>query len=58
MENQRVTVGLLDGSQTLNKNQFKRPGYKFVGWTLISSPTDADTVYEDGQKITKNFTDE
>lgn len=58
MENQRVTVGLIDGSQTLNKNQFKRPGYKFVGWTLISSPTDADTVYEDGQKITKNFTEE
>lgn len=58
MENQRVTVGLLDGSQTLNKNQFKRPGYKFAGWTLISSPTDADTVYEDGQEITKNFTEE
>lgn len=58
MENQRVTVGQLDGSQTINKNQFKRHGYKFVGWTLISSPTDVDTVYEDGQPITKDFTDE
>lgn len=58
MENQRVTVGVLNGTQSINPNQFKRPGYKFTGWTLTPAPTDADTVYADGQSITENFTTE
>lgn len=58
MENQRVTVGLLDGTQTINANQFKRPGYKFTGWTLTPAPTDTDTVYADKQSITTDFTGE
>ena len=58
MENQRVTVGLLDGSQKINKNQFKRHGYKFLGWTLAPTPADTDTVYTDCQPITKDFTEE
>ncbi len=58
MENQRVTVGLLDGSQTISINQFKRIGYQFLGWTLTSTPSDTDTVYTDGQAITVDFTQE
>ncbi len=58
MENQRVTVGLLDGSQSISPNQFVRPGYKFMGWTLTPTPTDADKVYADGQSITADFTGE
>ncbi len=56
MENQRVTVGLLDGSQTINKNQFKRPGYKFTGWTLNPKPTADDRVYADCEPIKEDFT--
>ncbi len=58
MENKRVTVGVLDGSQSISPNQFVRPGYRFVGWTLTPTPTEADTVYEDGQSITADFTSE
>lgn len=58
MENQGVTVGLLDGTQSINPNQFVRPGYRFIGWTLSPTPTDTDTVYTDGQSITKDFTTE
>ena len=56
MENQRVTVGLLDGTQTIQLNQFKRVGYEFLGWTLTSSPSASDKVYTDGQAITEDFT--
>ncbi len=56
MENQRVTVGLLDGSQKINKNLFKRPGYKFTGWTLIPKPTADDRVYADCEQIKEDFT--
>ncbi len=55
MDNQRVTVGLIDGSQKINKNQFKRPGYKFTGWTLVPKPTADDKVYADGAPITEDF---
>lgn len=58
MKNQSVTVGLLDGSQTIEKNQFERPGYEFMGWTLTPTPSDADEVYKDGQPIEEDFTDE
>ena len=58
MENQTVTVGVLNGTQTIHLNQFKRPGYKFVGWTLVSKPTATDTVYADGHAITTDFTGE
>ncbi len=58
MENQRVTVGLLDGTQKISQNQFKRLGYRFIGWTLTPTPIETDTVYEDGQNITENFTEE
>ncbi len=51
MSNQSVTVGLLDGSQTINKNKFKSPGYEFIGWKLA----DKDTLYTDGQQITTDF---
>ncbi len=58
MENQKVTVGMLDGTQSINPNQFKRPGYKFTGWTLTPCTTDTDHVYQDGHIITKDFTQE
>ncbi len=58
MENQRVTVGVLDGTQSINANQFVRPGYEFIGWTLTPTPTDTDTVYADGHIIKKDFTQE
>ncbi len=58
MDNQRVTVGLLDGSQSISPNQFVRPGYRFIGWTLTATPADTDTVYAAGQSITENFTEE
>ncbi len=58
MENQMVTMGLLDGSQKIDNNRFKRHGYMFAGWTLTSTPTDTDTVYADGQSITTDFTSE
>ncbi len=58
MENQEVTMNLLDGSQKINKNEFKRSGYQFKGWTLTPSPADDDKVYEDEETITKDFTDE
>ncbi len=58
MENQGVTVGLLDGSQFISPNQFARHGYRFIGWTLTPTPTDTDEVYTDGQSITKDFTEE
>ncbi len=57
MEDQRVTVGLFDGSQKIKQNQFKRPGYRFVGWTLVRTPGDTDKTYTDGQTITADFTD-
>ncbi len=58
MENQRVTVGLLDGSQSISPNQFARHGYRFIGWTLTPAPSDADTVYADSHSITEDFTQE
>ncbi len=56
MEEQRVTVGILDGSQTISLNQFKRSGYLFIGWTLTATPSAQDIIYLDGQAITKDFT--
>ncbi len=58
MENQRVTVGLLDGSQSISPNQFVRPGYRFIGWTLTSMPSDTDKIYTNAQTITEDFTTE
>ncbi len=58
MENQRVTVGLLNGTQSISPNQFVRPGYRFLGWTLTPAPSDTDKVYTDGQSITEDFTTE
>ncbi len=58
MKKQPVTVGLLDGSQKINKNKFKRPGYTFTGWTLNPVKTDGDTVYVDEHVITEDFTEE
>lgn len=58
MVNQGVTVGLLDGTQSINPNQFVRPGYRFIGWTLTPAPTDTDKVYTDGYIITEDFTQE
>lgn len=55
MENQSVTVG---GSQRINANQFKRSGYKFLGWTLVPEPDTSDTVYVDQWAITTDFTRE
>ncbi len=47
MDNQRVTVGVLDNSQTINENLFKRPGYAFVGWALTPTPSSTDKIYAD-----------
>ena len=58
MENQRVTVGLLDGTQKISPNQFKRHGYRFTGWTLTPSPTATDKVYADEEPIKTDFTGE
>lgn len=58
MENQEVTMNLLDGSQKINKNKFKRSGYQFKGWTLTPSPADVDKVYKDEEPIETDFTDE
>lgn len=58
MENQPVMIGKIDGSQQIKKNKFERPGYKFLGWTLTPTPTDTDTVYEDGHSIITDFTEE
>lgn len=57
MANQGVTIGLLDGTQSIALNQFVRPGYEFLGWTLDPSPADDDRVYKDGETIKEDFTD-
>ncbi len=57
MENQRVTVGQLDGSQAIAENLFRRTGYMFLGWTLTATQTET-VEYRDGHKITKDFTGE
>ncbi len=54
MENQRVTVGLFNS--TISKNQFKRLGYSFAGWSLKPTPTDTDKKYADEWKIAEDFT--
>lgn len=55
MDNQ--IVPMLDGKQTIRKNEFKRKGYEFIGWTLNPTPSDDDKVYPDEYKIEKDFTD-
>jgi len=56
MENQRVTMGLVDGSQKINPNQFQRLGYQFLGWALTS--TGEPPVYADEYAIKADFTEE
>ncbi len=56
MPNQSVTVGILNGTQKINKNLFKCTGCEFVGWSLKAKPTESDTIYADEWTITANFT--
>jgi len=63
MDDQIVTMGKIDGTQKINKNQFKRPGYKFDGWTLAPTPDNTDigdgkVLYGDEHAIKADFTNE
>lgn len=50
MENQIYEIGV---PNNLTKNQFKRKGYRFVGWATSSTGT---SKYEDGAWIAKDLT--
>ena len=42
---------------TLSKNQYKRPGYDFVGWNFEKEPADSSTNFGDGASVS-DLTDE